>query len=385
VKRIVTYTLIAIVVVVGTFFAFQGIKKQKDDHAGPDPDESAVPVSVSAVVQHQFQDEIHAVGTLKAKVTGFVSPKVSGNVEAVLVDIGGRVKTGQVVIRLDRRNLELAVNRADAALAVSKSGVSQSEVQLEHAEKEFRRASNLLTEKVIPQSRFDNAEAAYKAAREALAAARDQRKQAGAALQTARQYLKDTQVCSPISGVVVERNVEVGQSVAPGAPLLRILDQSKLHADVDLPEPDFARVTVGTLAVINVDALRDQRFSGKVILVNPMADRKTRTFRVRIEIPNPEGKLMDGMFARVQLSVGQRIALAVERDALQRLPGSGTFYVFVVDGDKAMKRTVKAGFIGDGYAEILAGLSKGEEVVISGEGRLRSGRNIIIISKGNTK
>jgi len=84
------------------------------------------------------------------------------------------------------------------------------------------------------------------------------------------------------------------------------------------------------------------------------------------------------MFARVKLSANQRTALAIDRDTLQRLPGSGTYHVFVVDGDKVMKRTVKAGFIGDGYAEILAGLSKGEEVVISGEGRLRSGTKVIL-------
>lgn len=377
-KRIVMYTLIAVVVLAGTFIAFQGIKKQKENHVGPGLDESAVPVTVSAVVQHEFQDEIHAVGTLKAKVTGLVSPKVPGNVEAVLVDIGDQVKAGQVVIRLDPRNSELAVNRADAALAAAKSAVSQAAVQLEHAKKEFRRASNLLAEKVIPQSRFDKAEAAYKAAREALAAAKDLQSQAGAALQTDRQHLKDTQVRSPISGVVVERNVEIGQSVAPGLPLLRVLDQSSLKADIDLPESDFARVATGTQAVIEVNALMGQRFSGKVILVNPMVDRKTRTFRVRIEVPNSTAQLVDGMFARVQLLAEQRTALAIERDALQRLPGSGTFYVFLVNGDKVIKRMVKVGLIQNRYAEVLDGLSEGKMVVISGAGRLRSGTKVIL-------
>ena len=376
-KRIVTYTLIAIVLAAGTFFAFQGIKKEKEGHVESGLAESAVPVTVSAVVQHEFQNELHAVGTLKARVTGLVSPKVPGNVETVLVDIGDRVKAGQVVIKLDRINFELAVNRAAAAFSASKSGVSRTTVQLEHAKKEFRRASNLLAEKVIPQSRFDNAEAAYKAAGDALAAAKDQRNQAKAVLQTAKQHLKDTQIRSPNPGDIVERNVEIGQSVAPGAPLLRVLDQSILKADIDLPESDFSRVATGTPAVIKVDALKDQRFSGKVSLINPMVDRKTRTFRVRIEAPNPAAKLVDGMFARVQLLAAQRTALAVERDALQRLPGSGTYYVFVVSGDKAMKRTLKIGVIKDRYAEVLEGLKEGEKVVASGAGRLRSGAKVV--------
>lgn len=78
-KRIVTYTLIAIALVAGTFFAFQGIKKEKKGHVESGLAESAVPVTVSAVVQHEFQDELHAVGTLKARVTGLISPKVPGN------------------------------------------------------------------------------------------------------------------------------------------------------------------------------------------------------------------------------------------------------------------------------------------------------------------
>ena len=375
-KRIAIYILIAVMAGGAVFLGAKTIEKQKHKSNSSEVtghDQAAVPVTVSAVVQQEFQDKISAVGTLKARETGLLSPKVAGNVEAVLVDIGEKVQADQVVIRIDRTNFELAVNRASAALATAKSSVSLATVRLQHADKEFRRASSLLAEKVIPQGRFDKAEAAYKAARQALATAKDQRNQAEVALKTAMQHLKDTQIRSPISGVVVERNVEIGQSVAPGAPLLRILDQSTLKADIDLPESDFARIAAGTPAVIQVDAFQGQLFPGKVVLVNPMVDRKTRTFRVRIESPNPTSKLVDGMFVRVQLSAAQRTALAIERDALNRLPGSGTFYVFVVDGDKAVKRTVKTGVVGDQYAEVLEGLSEGEKVVISGTGRLRSG------------
>ncbi len=380
-KRIAIYILIAVMAGGAVFLGLQTIEKQKHKSNSPKVtgnDQAAVPVTVSAVVRREFQDKISAVGTLKARETGLLSPKVAGNVEAVLVDIGEKVQTDQVVIRIDRTNFELAVKQASAALATAKSAVSLATVRLQHADKEFRRASSLLAEKVIPQGRFDKAEAAYKAARQALATAKDQRNQAEVALQTAMQHLKDTQIRSPISGVVVERNVEIGQSVAPGAPLLRILDQSTLKADIDLPESDFARIAAGTPAVIQVDAFQGQLFPGKVVLVNPMVDRKTRTFRVRIESPNPTAKLVDGMFVRVQLSAAQRTALAVERDALNRLPGSGTFYVFVVDGDKAVKRTVKTGVVGDQYAEVLEGLSEGEKVVTSGAGRLRSGVRVNI-------
>lgn len=104
-----------------------------------------------------------------------------------------------------------------------------------------------------------------------------------------------------------------------------------------------------------------------------MVDPKTRTFRVRIEVPNSSGKLVDGMFARVKLSVEKRKRIAVPRNALQRLPGSGTYYVFVVEGNKAHKRTVGIGAMNDQYAEVIDGLVEDEKAVTSGVGRLRSG------------
>jgi len=337
-KQIVTYCSIAVVLVLTAFLVFQSVERQEWEpiNSGRTEREVAIPVTVSSVILHDFQDEIRTVGTLKAYEVGLLSPKVAGTVEAVLVDIGEHVRESQVVIQIDGTNFDLAVKQATAALAAVKSAVSQAKVQFEHAEKEFLRASHLLAEKVISQRHFDEAEAAYKASRDVLAAAKGQRNQALAALQMTRQHLKDTETRSPMSGIVVERNVEIGQFVAPGAPLLRIIDPSMLKADVDLPESDLTRITTETNAVIEVDAFKGQRFSGKVVLVNPMVDRMTRTFRVRVEVPNPDEKLVDGMFARVWLSAAKRRSLAVSRDVLRRLPGSGTFYVFLVNGDRAI-------------------------------------------------
>lgn len=378
-KRIITHGLIAVVLVATVaLLATLGAKWNRQEHANPTADHMSIPVTVASIVRHEFRDEITGVGTLKAQETVLLSPKVPGNVEAVLVDIGDRVEKDQVVVRLDRTTFELAVKQVRAAYASAEAAIAQAKAQLARAEKEYGRASTLMAERVIAQSSFDAAEAAYKTAREALTAAGEQCNQAGAALETAQEHLKNADIRSPIAGVVVERSVEVGQSVGPGPSVLRIVDQSSLKADVDLPEADFGRVIVELPAVISVDVHPGQEFCGKVTVVNPMVDRQTRTFCTRIELPNPSGKLVDGMFARVRLSVGTRIALAVPRDALQRLPGSGTFYVFVARENKAVKRTVKISAVGDQYAEILDGLAEGEKVITSGAGRLRSGAEVVV-------
>lgn len=338
----------------------------------------AVPVAVTAVVRREFQDEIRAVGTLKAQETALVTPRVPGSVEAVLVDIGDQVQQGQVVARLDPTTFKLAFKRATAALEGAEAAVARAKALFERAEKDYRRASELLAERVIPQSRFDAVEAGYKSARQALSAAKAQYNRAKAALATARKNSQDTSICSPITGIVVQRNVEVGQSVAPGPPIMRIVDQSFLKVDTDLPESDFRRVSLGTLALINVDALPRRDLEGQVVVVNPMVNPQTRTFRLRIMVPNPTGELVPGMFAKIRLPLGKRKSLAVPRHAIHRLPGSGTWYAFVVKGDKAIRRTVRLGMPGDAFAEVIEGLTEGEKVVTKGAGRLRSRTKVVV-------
>jgi len=372
-KRWGAYISIVVAVAVIAFLVVQVSRKQWQKDVDMDTVDKALPVTIADVVQHEFTDDIEAVGTLKARETSLLSPKVAGPVNQVLVDIGDPVIAGEVVIRLDRTNFDLGVKQAQAALAAAQAAIPQAGARFEQAEKEYRRATELLEEKVIPQSRFDAAEAAFRAAKEMVSSVSAQRDQAKAALEMALEHLKNAYIRSPISGTVVERNVEIGQAVEPGSLLLRIVDQTSLDFDVDLPESDISRLAIGVAAVITADAFPMHEFSGKVTVVNPMVDRKTRTFRVRIEAPNSSGKLVDGMFARVKLSVEKRKRLAVPRNALQRLPGSGTYYVFVVEGNKAHKRTVGIGAMNDQYAEVVDGLVEDEKVVTSGAGRLRSG------------
>ena len=333
----------------------------------------AVPVTISDVRQGEFTDQLSAVGTLKARETILLSAKIPGSVSEVPVEIGDNVQTGKVLMRLDRTNYELVVKQAEAALAAADAAVPQAKAQYEPAEKAYRRATDLFKEGVIPKSRFEAAEAAFKTASAAVSLVGAQRDQAKAALDSAREHLKDTEIRSPISGTVVDKNVEVGQAIAPGVILFRIVDQKRLKADIDLPEADLRRIAIGTSAVVRVESFSKETFSGKVVVLNPMVDRLTRTFRIRIEVPNPQGKLVDGMFARVTMPLGKRRSLAVPYDALQRLPGSGTSYVYIVEKNTAVKKQVQIGAIEGQQAEIRSGLSGGEKVITSISGQLRGG------------
>ncbi|WP_299983384.1 efflux RND transporter periplasmic adaptor subunit [Desulfobacula sp.] len=374
-KRIILYIFVAAIVAGAVFFILQLTYKSENNIK---VSETVIPVKVEYAALHEFQDTSNAVGTLRAREVNPLSPKVAGNVDDVLVDIGDRVKAGQVVIVLDRTSFQLGVNQAKAACQSAKAAIAQARSQFDQAQKEYHRATRLLAGKVIPQSRFDATEAAYNTAMEAMAVTKGNYNQSLAVLETAREHLKNAQIRSSITGIVVDRNVEVGQSVAPGVQVLKIIDQTAIKVDVELPEKDFGRINIDDQAVVSVDAYQGQDFPGKVTMINPMVDPRVRTFRVRIEISNPSGRLVDGMFARVKLLTGRRTALAVSRDSLHRLPGSGTFYVFIVQGDKIKKQSIKIKKMGDKYAEVLEGLVKGEKIVASGAGRLRSGIRVTV-------
>jgi RND family efflux transporter MFP subunit len=276
-KRIFIYIFIAGAVLCALFFIFRAMDKDKtrdDTRVG----QTSVSVDAVPAVFHEFQDRIDAVGTLRARQTNLLGPKVAGNVDAVMVDIGDWVEAGQVVVLLDRTLFKLGVDQSKAACQAARAAVAQAVSQFEQAQKEYHRASKLLAEKVIPQIRFDAAESTYKATREGLAVAKGKYSQAQTAMEAAREYLKDARIRSSIAGVVVDRNVEVGQSVSPGVQILRILDQTTMKGNFELPEKDIGRVTIGTAAVITVDAFQGQEFPGKVTVINPMVDPRARTF-----------------------------------------------------------------------------------------------------------
>ena len=374
-KRLISVIFIIVFTTAGVYYGYQTIRGEKQKITEP-VQEDAVRVVTATVAPHTFSEKKEAVVSLKAQKYILLNPKVSGNIQDILVDFGDWVNQKDILVRLEKANYDLAVQQAKAVLSSAEAAVALAKAQFEQAEKEYHRASNLLAKNVYPQSRFDSAEAAYKTTREAVKFAIAQRKQTEETFKISRKNLKDTDIRTPISGVVVERNVEPGQTVEPGTQLLRIVDQSVLKADIELPEKDFAHIQPGMEVIATVDAIPGKEFYGTVAVVNPMVDTDSRTFRARIMVPNPKSKLVDGMFARVTIQAGKRTSPAVPRQALTRLPGSGTYFVFVVEDNSVRKRTVTIGATEGEYAEIKSGLAEGDMIVTSSSGHLRAGTKV---------
>jgi multidrug efflux pump subunit AcrA (membrane-fusion protein) len=365
----------------------------------------AVPVTVATVEDRLFSYNVRTVGTLFALHESNIGSKVGGRAAEVYVQESDEVKKGDPLLKLEQEDYVDAVNQAQAAVATAeaalanvlagtrKEDIATAEAAFELAEREYNRMKGLWATQSIPKARLDAAEAQYKTAKETYEKAvrgpreedinvvRAQVNQAKAALETARTYLDDSTIRAPFDGVIIGKYVNVGEMVGMSRVLFREVDVSRVKVEVDIPESEFAWTKVGAPAFISVDAYPGDEFRGDVTVVNPSVDPMTRTFHVKLEIPNPDKRLKPGMFARVRVQVRQERKPGVPMEALSRLPGTGVFYVFAVVGGKAQKRNVVLGLREANWTVVEEGLSVGDKVVVAGPADLQTGTLVTVMGE----
>ncbi len=187
-------------------------------------------------------------------------------------------------------------------------------------------------------------------------------------------------VQSPISGQVLKADLDKGSLVSPRTPIAIVGDISKVKVRIEIAEVDYPKVKIGDKAILKVDAYPDREFEGKLTELDKFINPQTRTAQAEIEVSNKEGLLIPGSFARITLFVGIHRALTMPLDALLRMPGTGSYYCFKVENDKAKKVFLKIGLIQDNLVEIKEGLKEGDLVIVSGQGALEEGTPVKPVS-----
>ena len=188
--------------------------------------------------------------------------------------------------------------------------------------------------------------------------------------------MADTQVRSPINGKVAVRYVDVGERVAPGAPIATVVDLSRVNVRIMVSETEIAKVSVGQKATLTVAAYPDERFEGKVSKVGLKADFQSRSFPVEILVPrNPDEALKAGMIARVEVAVRTYAdVLLIPQDAV--LDRSGEKSVYVVGSNRAAKRSLILGRRWDERVVVERGLKAGDRLVVAGQEKLSEGTKV---------
>lgn len=309
-----------------------------------------------------------------------ITPKVPGKIEAIYVKEGDWVKKGEPLVKLDQTDFLIALEKAKSSFQKAQAQLEQARLSLEDRRRDYQRAKALFEERVISQQEYEKAEVALKASEAQYQLAKAQLEEASAALKQAETELRESLIRAPFSGVVTQRFVDPGQRAytVPPTEILELVDNTRVKVLLDLPERDLPKVKQGAAVRVLPDALPGKEFLGRISALYPKVDPVTRTFRVEVVLDNPKGELKPGMFVKARVFLGREETLFVPREAVVRMIGTGKEYCFVVIGGKARHREVVTGERFGEKVEVLEGLSEGEEVVVSGQEKLRSGMPVRI-------
>lgn len=343
-------------------------------------------VETAAVTEQPFLYE--AMGTVQAGSTIHLSGKLMGVVEQIEVREGDRVKAGQVLVRIDDRQVQSGLRQAEAGLSEARKGLSAAEsarVGAKAAEKlseaTYRRYLNMKKDETVSAQEFDEAESRYLQAK-ANATRTDAMvesatalvRKAEAALASAAVTRKDAVVLAPEEGIVTAKRVEEGDLASPGQILLALDTLQGYRVDIMVPETYISKVKQGHVVKVTIPSITSGPLESTVSTVVPSADQRTRSFLVKVALPG-DLPLRSGMFARAEIPLGQTPRILVPSEAIV-FQGQLTGLYMVDSQGVARFRLIRLGRTFEGKVEVLSGLKKGDRFVARIEPALSDGARV---------
>ena len=308
-----------------------------------------VVAEASRVTIVKLPQALNAIGSLRSDETVVVRPEVAGRIATIAFREGERVAEGQVLVRLDDSVQKADLDRAKANLVLSRT--------------KHERAIDLRNKGFVSTQALDELENSVKVA------------EADAQLMTAR--VNKMTLLAPFAGTVGLRQASVGDYVKEGQDIVNLESLDPLKVDFRLPELALSQLQNGQTLQISLDALPDKAYDGKVYAINPLIDANGRAIVIRAQVPNRDGKLRPGMFARVRLFTSDnRDSIVIPEEAL--FPVGDEKYVYKVVDGKALRQKVGIGQRREGRVEIVNGLARDDVIVTAGAIKLREGVAVTI-------
>jgi RND family efflux transporter MFP subunit len=323
--------------------------------------------------------------------------KVSGYIKRINVDIGDRVRAGQIIATLEVPELNAQVSGAQAEVRHSQSEIARAQSEVSRAESNhealhsaYQRLAKAAEQRpgLIAQQELDDArakdqeaEAQIEVAKSSLGATQQQlgvSKADNLRVQVLSDY---SVVTAPFTGVISKRYADTGSLIQAGTtsntqamPVVRLVQSDLLRLRMPVPEADVPFIAVGGAVQVTVQAT-NEKFTGRIVRFSRALDTTTRTMVVEVDVPNPTLKLSPGMYAQTGIELAQKNnTLTLPSQAVVR--GEGEPYVLAVDGQKVVKKTVRLGIEGPDRVEILSGLVEGETVIVSGQTNYQAGEQV---------
>jgi multidrug efflux pump subunit AcrA (membrane-fusion protein) len=406
VKKIVLYAVIAIAIIgCGTVAKNKLFSGKKNTNTAVAVSKTSVEVQTATTTEKNSGDTYKA--TLEAYQQGIISSKLSAKIVSVSVENGQYVNAGDTIATLDDQDIQNNIKTAQAQLEVNQQQLNAAQQQLnsaqvameklkinvDDAQRNYDRQKTLFESQAISQTEFEAAEKtlnSYKAdydtgnasiqtAQASIATAQANIDAQKVNLAKNQSDLDNTVIKAPISGVISDKSMNIGQMATQGGVLAKINDISSVYATIQVPQEKISGVKIGQSAAITVDG-SDRNYEGTVQTMDSAADATTRVFNCKVKIDNSDKSLLPGIFGKVQLISEEKTqVITVPINAL--VGNEGDYSVFINDNGTAKKTKVIIGETDGNNVEIISGLQDGEQIICTNTSTLQDGNEIDPVSK----
>ncbi len=299
-----------------------------------------IKVTIEQVHSEEVEQLYEYTAVVQAEAVNNIAPTIAGRIEKIYVEVGDHVTKGQKLVSMDASNLE------------------QAKTQLDNLEVSFKRLDELYKVGGVSKSDWDATKTQLDVAR-----------------TNYNNLLTNTTLTSPLNGIVTLRNYDSGDIYA-GNPILQVQQIRPVKMNINVSENQYTSVKKGMKASIKMEVFENQEFNGTVSLIYPTIDARTHTFPVEISLPNSNGKVRPGMYARVTMNYGTNTSVVIPDNCIIKQQGSGDRYVYVYkDGKVSYTKVTLGRRMGNRY-EILDGVKDGEYVVTTGYTKLNDGMEV---------
>lgn len=298
-------------------------------------------VKLAKVTVRPVDQVAEYTATVKADVVNKIAPSTPVRIKKILVEVGDQVKKGQKLVEMDDVNS------------------TSLKYDLDHMETEFKRIDELYKVGGVSKSDWENMRTNLDKLRRSYS-----------------NMVENTQLLSPISGIITARNYDNGDLYSGADPVLVVEQIAPVKLVVNVSENNFPRVKKGDKVSVKLDVYGDEEFEGKVDLIYPTIDASTRTFPVEVKVANANQRIRPGMFARVTMNFGTADHVVVPDMAVVKQAGSGDRYVYVYENGKVSYNKVQLGRRMDTEYELLSGVDNNSQVVIAGQKALLNGMEV---------
>jgi RND family efflux transporter MFP subunit len=326
-------------------FSLSGCNSEHQEQTVAEP-LPPLPVQVITAESSKPLRQVEIMGSIRAAQSASIAARVSGNITSLLVTLGSRVKQDDTLVTIGAEEISAKLNQAQA--------------ELEQVKRNLKREQNLLKKNAATPESVRTLEESLKIAE--------------AAYKGARTMLGYTTIKAPFDGVITEKTANIGDLATPGKPLLQLESESSLQVIADIPEALLLELKLGDQLPVSIEAA-GLEITGLITEIAPTADPQSRTAPIKLDIKT-DPKIRSGQFVRLSLPGNRGEAIMIPSQAIR--PFGQLDRVFIIDNDIARMQLVKTGLKDDERIEILAGLSAGDQVIVSDNSQLSDGRKVII-------